>query len=585
MPFSEKKEEEKSFALHFLVLTLLLIVFSVWALWEETGALRPWKTYQKRYYGLKYERTAQEFEQARQEFKKPQVQEEYQKLKSLLDKEKKEFDKPEKRKEYKEIEEGIKEVEKEISGTQNDLLVARNELLEQEYQYMKFRKERNKKKIEELKEKIRILDDRKKEIVQKRDELKKKFESFTLQLEKYTEKLRSFPFSSRIEDLEKLLKGLKNPKIEIKQYYIEDLKEVDRCTSCHIGIDNPAQSDYPSPYTTHPAHYVYLENHQPQQFGCTICHLGQGRATSSVDKAHGRIEFWEETMYKDENTQASCQHCHQDIEHLKGAEALIEGDKILKKGVCFGCHRIDEYENIVKISPPLSRIGEKVSYTWLVKWLMDPFKIMDGATMPKYSFSEEDAKAIADYLYSLTQKERNDEPAKEEIDWDLYDKGKVIYSQSICSICHSANGRGGAYKDMYAPDLSRVGSKVKREWLKKWFRNPENFFKNARMSRYRFTEKEIGSLAEYLGGEYIDWDLEEAKMSMPSQIEDSSLQKGASLIKEYGCFGCHDIEGMRDIEEIGPYLKIDELEEMVAEEPKPFEMMQRCLNIIFPNRK
>jgi mono/diheme cytochrome c family protein len=102
--------------------------------------------------------------------------------------------------------------------------------------------------------------------------------------------------------------------------------------------------------------------------------------TYIFDKAHGRIEFWEETMYKDENTQASCQHCHQDIDHLKGAEALKEGDEILKKGVCFGCHRIDEYENIVKISPPLGRIGEKVSYTWLVKWLMDPSKIMDGAT-------------------------------------------------------------------------------------------------------------------------------------------------------------------------------------------------------------
>jgi chromosome segregation ATPase len=258
MPFQEKKEEEKSFALHFFVLTLLLIVFSVWALWEEIGALRPWKTYQKRYYGLKYERTAQELELAQQEFKKPQVQEQYQKLKSLLDKERKELDKPEKQKEYKEIEEGIKEVEKDISSTQNDLLVARNELLEHEYQYMKFRKERNKKKIEELKEKIRILEDRKKEIVQRRDNLKKKFESFTLQLEKHTEKLRSFPLSSRIEELEKLLKSFKNPKIEINQYYIEDLKKVDRCTSCHVGIDNPAQSDYPSPYTTHPAHYVYL---------------------------------------------------------------------------------------------------------------------------------------------------------------------------------------------------------------------------------------------------------------------------------------------------------------------------------------
>jgi mono/diheme cytochrome c family protein len=570
MPFQEKKEEEKSFALHFLILSLLLIVFSVWGLWEETTILRPWKAYQKEYYTHRYRITEQELQRAKEELKKPRVQEEYQRLKSLLEEEKNKFNKSDVQKEYNKLKDRIKQVDREISNIQNDLLINRNIILEQEYQYTKFKKEKNKKKIEELEEEVRLLEDKKKEMVQKRDDLKKKLESFTLYLEKYAEELKLFPFSSRVKELEKLLISFKNPKIEIKQYYIEDLKKVDRCISCHQRIDNPLQNNYPPPFTTHPAYSIYLKNHPPQQFGCTICHQGQGRATSSIEKAHGRVEFWNEPMFEGEDAQANCQHCHQDIDHLRGAEILKEGDKILKKSVCFGCHRIDGYESIDKISPPLSHIGEKVSYTWLVKWLMDPSRIVEGATMPNYNFSKEDAQAIADYLYGLTQTERKDEPAEEEMNWNLYDKGKVIYSQSICSICHSANGRGGAYKDMFAPDLSRVGSKIKSEWLKQWLRNPKGYFRKARMSHYKFTEEETESLTEYLSGEYIDWDLEDEKMSQSLPIEETSIQKGAILIKEYGCFGCHDIEGLRDIQEIGPYLKIDELEELVADELTSF---------------
>ncbi len=84
MPFQEKKEEEKSFALHFFILTLLLIVFSVWILWEEGVILRPWKAHQKKYYALKYKMTEEELQKAREEFKKPQVQEEYQLIKILI---------------------------------------------------------------------------------------------------------------------------------------------------------------------------------------------------------------------------------------------------------------------------------------------------------------------------------------------------------------------------------------------------------------------------------------------------------------------------------------------------------------------
>jgi mono/diheme cytochrome c family protein len=566
----QKKEEEKSYAFHFFLLSGLLILFSLLVLWEEVIALRPWKTYQKEYYALRYDITAKELQRAEEELKKPKVQKEYQNLKTILEKKEKEFKKLETQKEYQKLIKMIGDIEEDITHVQSRQLIARNKLLEQEYQYIKYKREKNKKQIDDLKEEIRILEDQQDKASHRKNDLKRELDDLTLPLNEYREKLKLFPYTSRIEELERLLKSLKSPKPEIKQYYIESLDKVDRCTSCHMEIENPSQKAYPAPYTTHPGSFIFIKNHPPQQFGCTICHQGQGRATSAIEKAHGRVEFWAEPMFKGQHAQASCQHCHQDISGLKGAEALKEGDKILKRSVCFGCHRIDGYENMVKISPPLSRIGEKINYTWLVKWLMNPSQMMVRATMPNYNFTEEEAQAIADYLFSLTQNERNDESVREEPNWDLHDYGKIIYSQSICSICHSANGRGGAFQDMYAPDLSTVGSKVKKEWIKNWFKIPKNYFVNARMSHYRFTEKEIVSLSEYLRGEYVDWDLEDLKLKQPSSLKEQSIQEGAALIKEYGCFGCHDIQGMRDIQQIGPYLKIDQLEEMVADELTSF---------------
>jgi mono/diheme cytochrome c family protein len=570
MSYQKKKEEDKSFTPHFLILSILLIFFSVWALWEEVGSLRPWKAYQKNYYALSSDRIEGQIQEAKQEFERPQVQQEYMRIKTLLEEEKRKFESENIQKEYQVLKKLIEKADRKITNVQADLLVARSNLMEEEYLYMKYGREKNKKKKEELEGEIQLHEAKKEEMAQEQDKLKKKLKDFTRHLDEFEQRLTSFPSLSRIDELEKLVKSFKKPEIKIHQYFVEDLNRVDRCTSCHVEIENPAQKDYPLPYTTHPAYYIYLENHPPQQFGCTICHQGQGRATTSIEKAHGRVEFWDKPVFEGELTQASCLHCHKNIDELRGAEVLKQGDRILKKSVCFGCHRIDGYENIEKISPPLSRIGEKVSYTWLVKWLLNPSQIMDGATMPDYKFSEEDAQAIADYLFSLTQTTKNDELAKEEIDWKLYDRGKIIYSQSICSICHSANDRGGAYREMYSPDLSLVGSKARREWFKMWFKDPKNYFQNARMSHFRFNEDDIDALTEYLSGEFVDWDLEEEKMSQSFAFEESFIQKGAALIKEYGCFGCHDIEGMEDIEEIGPYLKIDELEEMVAEELTSF---------------
>ena len=78
---------------------------------------------------------------------------------------------------------------------------------------------------------------------------------------------------------------------EVRQIVLPDLDRVDRCTSCHISVEDPSYAGFPLPRSYHPNH----DRHPFSKFGCTICHQGQGRATTR-EAAHGHVEHWDQPM-------------------------------------------------------------------------------------------------------------------------------------------------------------------------------------------------------------------------------------------------------------------------------------------------
>ena len=48
------------------------------------------------------------------------------------------------------------------------------------------------------------------------------------------------------------------------------------------------------------------------------------------------------------------------------------------------------------------------------------------------------------------------------------------------------------------PELTRVGSKVKPEWLADWLRNPKVYDPDTAMPHFRFEEKDIGLAIGFL---------------------------------------------------------------------------------------
>ncbi|HKV32733.1 MAG TPA: hypothetical protein VJP89_00280, partial [Pyrinomonadaceae bacterium] len=133
---------------------------------------------------------------------------------------------------------------------------------------------------------------------------------------------------------------------------------VDRCEVCHAGIREPLEltpaslapdkpggtpDSWARAFVSHPNKEI-LAIHNPEKFGCASCHWGNGRATTSEVKGHGRHRFWLWPMFEKENTQAGCQQCHARDRVTDGADTLNLGRDLFMQRGCMGCHRYEGFD-------------------------------------------------------------------------------------------------------------------------------------------------------------------------------------------------------------------------------------------------
>lgn len=154
-------------------------------------------------------------------------------------------------------------------------------------------------------------------------------------------------------------RSIENRPIEIRQILATDLGQVDRCVTCHQGMDSiltPSleNSFTENPYKSHPGDF--LKNHPPEKFACTTCHGGQGLATTFIGAGHQphdkaqRVawklkyhwepaEHWEHPMLPSPYLQGSCVKCHGNFQSLHGTETVARGKQLLETHGCMGCHQ------------------------------------------------------------------------------------------------------------------------------------------------------------------------------------------------------------------------------------------------------
>jgi predicted CXXCH cytochrome family protein len=173
-----------------------------------------------------------------------------------------------------------------------------------------------------------------------------------------------------------------------KQLYLPALNRIDRCLTCHVSIDNPGMKDAPQPLTAHPG--PIMQQHPKEQFGCTICHEGQGRATTTAD-AHGHVDHWPTPMLAQEQLDQSCPKCHTD-RWLPDVTRYNAAMDLFYEHGCLSCHKVRGRGG--DIGPDITRAGEIHDAEWHFKHLKDPKSVVETSEMPNENLSDEQAKLL-----------------------------------------------------------------------------------------------------------------------------------------------------------------------------------------------
>ncbi len=191
--------------------------------------------------------------------------------------------------------------------------------------------------------------------------------------------------------------AVKGRRYELVQVTVAGSNRMDRCITCHMGVEDPRFADAPQPFRTHPQ----IPRHSFEKFGCSVCHGGQDMATSTRD-AHGRVPFWDEPLLEGEYRQSSCGACHLGAD-IPGAPVLAQGRQLYQQRGCPACHRIRGVGGVV--GPDLTFVGNRRrDPAWHLRHFKEPQATSPGSTMPAFGhLPEEDLTALTVYMLSLRE--------------------------------------------------------------------------------------------------------------------------------------------------------------------------------------
>ncbi len=336
------------------------------------------------------------------------------------------------------------------------------------------------------------------------------------------------------------------PYYKVNQIVVKDVKydvnfaavpQVDRCTSCHLGIGNPDFVDAPQPYTTHPNLDLYITSASPhpmEDFGCTGCHAGRGRGTSFISSSHTpntpqdkkrwkeeydweKIHHWLQPMYPAKYTQAGCFKCHTNTSDLAGAEKLNFGLSLINNSGCNGCHYNANWESVGMAGPDLRKVNEKLDKKWVKNWIKNPRHFRYNTRMPAifeqanqedpvvYKRNNAEIVAITEYLFNNKSSSVDNSIDKNYIGDP--ENGEALYTNLGCMGCHIAeedpqnSPKINSYYNLtklQGPNLIGLGSKVSAKWLYEWLMDPHEYMPTTRMPNLRLEPEQAKDITAYL---------------------------------------------------------------------------------------
>ncbi len=593
-------EEKRSYGALWLVSSLLLFVGALWAIADDNIFRRPWKKWQVEFNRIEIQRVE---DAIKAEQDRLDADPGYQAAAKALEDAKRSVTSGEGARKVGQIQRELTQAQHEDQKKDFDLRFVKSELEELRFKYddalhngrpteallheiqekEQVRVERQKiysesqAHIEDLQNQVKALqgavktaEDVLAELTTTRDDLGQKLEGVSLGYlpgPKASPPFFGFDWQPKIPKIQQLVLEEFD-----RNNFNKPIARVDRCMSCHAGINKAGFEDQPNPWKTHPRRELYLGKHPPEKFGCTPCHGGQGPAVNSVETAHGNfldknghvenVEFIEQPLFRGEKMTANCIKCHAGVQHLDGADEIARGEHLFEELGCHGCHLTEGYEDLAKssgvsaIGPSLRRIAAKLDPGWMVRWITNPHAFRPRTRMPNFMFDEDQATQIAAFVLSVTKQPSEEwraAHAAPAVDRGLAERGKELVGSLGCRACHAlapdeVAGQLGANKDI-APNLSGIAEKTDATWIYGWIKNPRGYSAIARMPNLRLSDDEARAITAYL---VTLGEKKPAPADLGARLADpANVGAGEKLVRKYGCAGCHDIPGMESESRIG----------------------------------
>ncbi|MBX9788331.1 MAG: hypothetical protein K2Y37_05405 [Pirellulales bacterium] len=346
------------------------------------------------------------------------------------------------------------------------------------------------------------------------------------------------------------------------------------------------------PFSSHPRLDLFVGDaspHSSAKMGCTICHDGQGNATtfqwashspnselqreewSRVHGYHFNHDWWF-PMFPKRFAESTCLKCHHDLGELEPsarfpeppAAKLMEGFHLVRQYGCFGCHEINGFDGPNKRIGPDLRSEPNIAAA-AQQLLTDP-----GVSEEEKQLSETlitnpyDRTALA----RLGELLRADETRAAEKQEEAGQEPPKLSAPSfqLLSILGAPEEIPGKMRKV-GPSLRHLKSKVDFNFVYDWVREPRHFRPSTRMPQFfglwdhlvpvvetdaagheqieeskglkdaeRFEPIEIRAITQYLLGhsqpfEYLD---------RPAGVtEEPSAERGRKLFETRGCLACH----------------------------------------------
>lgn len=259
----------------------------------------------------------------------------------------------------------------------------------------------------------------------------------------------------------------------------------------------------PQPYSSHPRLDLYvgsLSPHKAQEIGCTICHDGQGSATSfqwasHMPSTHGEAEAWRTKhgwfdnhhwifpMRPSRFIESSCLKCHHEVTELESSERypeppapkLLRGYDLVRQYGCFGCHEMNGFDG------PDKRIGPDLraepNYAFAASQLLNDANIQNEHRTQERTLAEQ---VVADPTNAAARRQlvqliESDTPTAEK-------PALSLESRKLASLLADVE-MAGTYRKV-GPSLRHLGDKVDLKWLYNWVREPKDFRPTTRMPQF-----------------------------------------------------------------------------------------------------